>query len=89
MPQIESAKKRLRQNVRCRAANRARKSEMHTVEINFRKAVEAKEFDEAATLLGKVSSLYDKAAKVGVIHRNKAYRKKSRLHSLLARESAG
>ncbi|MBQ6472429.1 MAG: 30S ribosomal protein S20 [Victivallales bacterium] len=115
MPNIQSAFKRLRQNVKRQLRNRMRKSRVKTSEVNLNYIldkkddaqevnafvekffpVEAKQAKEAGKAidgkaavdiaLSKCFSELDKAAKVGVIHINKADRKKSRLALLVAKK---
>jgi small subunit ribosomal protein S20 len=83
MPNITSAKKRLRQNERIRSKNRSKKSRMWTLEKNFAKAVEAKDVAAATAAYSAVCSSLDKATKSHLIHANKADRKKSRLAAAL------
>ncbi len=73
MPNIKSAEKRLRQNVKRRLRNSAIKSTMKTA---IKKALSAKDEDAA---LREALSAIDRAASKGVIHKNAAARKKSRL----------
>ena len=79
MPNIKSAEKRVRSTTRRATYNRATKSRVNTLERNFNLLIKAGNKDEATALLPKVASAYDKAAKKGVVHRNKANHKKSRL----------
>lgn len=88
MPNIKSAMKRLRQDKVRAARNKSRKSAVRTWEKKFRTQVEAKELETAAVTLRKAIACYDKAAKLGVIHQNKADRKKSQLNRVLS-EAAG
>ncbi len=53
----------------------------------FRKLVAAGKADEARELLPSLYRAIDKAAKRGVIKKNSAARKKSRLSALLSRAS--
>ncbi len=78
MPRTKSAEKRLRQNVNRRLRNSAVKSRIKTA---VKKAVTAKG-QEAA--LKEAFSAIDRAAAKGVIHKNTAARKKSRLVKQLA-----
>lgn len=84
MPRTASAARRVRVTARRTARNRSVKSRLKTLEKHFRSAVTQKQKDAAVAALRRVVSALDKAAKVGVIHRGKANRKKSRLSSLLA-----
>lgn len=83
MPNIESAKKRLRQNIKRNSRNRVRKATLNTVEKSFRAKVEAKDVEGSETAFRKVIAAYDKAGKIGTVHANKVSRKKSRLVALL------
>ncbi len=88
MPNIESAKKRMRQNVERRLRNRAERSRMRTAVKSFRKMVEEKKLEEAKASLPKVYAVIDRTARRGVIHRNTAARYKSRLTVLLNAQTA-
>ena len=88
MPNIQSAKKRLRQDKVKRDRNRALKSAIWTSEKKFRSLVEAKDFEGAAEAYKTVCKRLDKAAKRNTIHKNKVNRKKSRLSLLLAAAEA-
>lgn len=88
MPTTKSAFKRMRQSEVRRVRNRSRVAALWTWEKKFRSKVATKEFDAASQLLARVISQYDKAAKVGVIHKNKADRKKARLNIFLAAAKA-
>jgi small subunit ribosomal protein S20 len=79
MPNIKSAKKRMRQNAKLRMHNRSKKSRLLTGEKVFRAALGDGDFEKAAEALNTATSLYDKAAKTNTIHANKANRKKSQL----------
>ncbi len=69
----------MRNSARKQTRNRSVKSRLHTLEKNYLELVKAGKKDEAATSLRGLSSAFDKAAKVGVIHSATASRKKSRL----------
>lgn len=83
MPNIKSAKKRMRQNTKRRARNRAKKTAIRTCEKKIRKLTQEKNLDKAKETLGVFYSLLDKAAKTNLIHKNTASRKKSRLTQLV------
>ena len=79
MPQIKSSIRSVKTDAERRAKNFAVKS---TVKTAVRKTVEtaaAGKADDATTLLAKAASTIDKAASKGVLHKNAAARKKSRL----------
>lgn len=79
MAHLKSAIKRIGTSRKANLRNRARKSTIKTYEKKFRAAVAAQDAPQAAELLRECISQLDKAAKVGVIHRNKASNKKSQL----------
>jgi small subunit ribosomal protein S20 len=76
MPTTQSAKKRLRQEQKRRARNRSTKSAIRTLE---RKVLEAKSAEEAREVRDELYAALDRAAAKGVIHENKAARRKSRI----------
>ena len=76
MPHHKSAAKRIRQDKKRRARNRAVKSE---VKLVVKKVTAATDPEEGAKILPEVNSVIDKAAKKGVLHWRTAGRKKSRL----------
>ncbi|NLF09110.1 MAG: 30S ribosomal protein S20 [Pirellulaceae bacterium] len=79
MPNIKSAKKRLKQSVGLRQRNRAEKSAIKTECKKVLAAVEDGNAELAETVFRKTSKKVDKAASKKVIHRNAAARVKSRL----------
>ena len=81
MPNNASAKKRMRQEQKRRLHNRSIKSLVKTQITKARQSIATDEDAEAAVRVA-VSEL-DRAAKKGVIHRNNAARRKSRLMKLL------
>lgn len=79
MPNIESAKKNLRQSKKRQALNsRIKKTMKETVKKTRLLKMEGKN-EEAKNLLSLAYQAIDKAAKRGVIKKNTASRKKSRL----------
>jgi small subunit ribosomal protein S20 len=76
---IRSAKKRARQNVKLKAHNVAIQSRIKTATRRFEAAVDAHDFETAEAALKRVTVLLDKAAGKGIVHKNFAARKKSRL----------
>lgn len=77
MPNNAAAEKRMRQEQKRRLHNRSIKSLVKTQITKARNAIAA-EADAEAAVRAAVSEL-DRAAKKGVIHRNNAARRKSRL----------
>ena len=87
MANIKSQIKRNRQNEKDRLRNKAVRSELKTrVKVAETAAASGDENAEAAAL--KAMSTIDRAATKGVIHKNAAARKKSRLAKRLAAASA-
>jgi len=84
MPNKKSAERRMRNSARRQARNVTVKSRVKTCEKKFLAAVLAGNKEAAAQALREVSSVYDKAAKGGVVPKTKASRKKSRLAVRLA-----
>ena len=82
MPNIKSAKKRVLVNDRRKVENRGKKSELNTVIRKFREAVN-KEPKKAATMLDETVSKIDSAVNHGVITKNSANNKKSKLANAL------
>jgi len=81
LPNIKAAEKWMRQTEKRTTKNKDVKTRLKTV---FKKAVAAHD----AEIAKSVESQLDKAAKTGVIHKNKAARKKSRLAKAMARTAA-
>ncbi len=84
MPNKKSAERRMRSSARAQTRNLAAKSRVKTAEKQFLDAVAQGKKEEASTAYRQVSSVYDKAAKGGALHKAKASRKKSRLAARLA-----
>ena len=74
-----SAKKRVRQNLKRRARNRARKDEIKGQVKTFLSALSGGDFKKAAAELNKTVQRMDRVAAKGTIHKNTAARKRSRL----------
>lgn len=79
MANHKSAIKRHRQSLKRRERNRTVKSSLKTVAKKLEAAVIKKDPDEASKILQSAIVALDKAAGKGVIHKNTAARKKSRL----------
>ncbi len=77
MPNIKSAIKRVKTTEKRTIRNRYVKSTLRTAVRGFRTALDNN--DDADLKLREALSAIDKAATKGVIHRNTASRKKSRL----------
>lgn len=76
MPQHKSAEKRIRQNEKRRKQNQSRKSRVRT-KIKELKSME--DADAAQELLDDVKGDLDRLAAKGIIHKNRAANKKSKL----------
>jgi small subunit ribosomal protein S20 len=78
MPNNPAAEKRMRQEQKRRLHNRSIKSLVKTQVTKARQAIHDEDTNAEAAVRAAVSDL-DRAAKKGVIHRNNAARRKSRL----------
>jgi small subunit ribosomal protein S20 len=79
----KSAKKAIRQSARRNAQNVVYKNKIKSLVKETRALVLAKKTEEAKKLLPALYAALDKAAKVGVIKKNNASRRKSRLTKLV------
>ena len=79
MPNIKSSVRSVKTDAERRAKNFAVRSTVKTATRKTLEAINGKQADGAKTLLTTAVSTIDKAAKKGVIHKNAAARKKSRL----------
>lgn len=84
MANIKSQVKRNRTNERARLRNQSVKSAVRTAIRAFREAAEAGDKEKASELLLSTGRKLDKAASKGVIHKNQAARRKSRLAKRIA-----
>ena len=83
MPNIKSAKKRMRSNVKKAQVNTLIISSMRTAVKKFEKAVKSGNKEEASSCLNIAIQRVDKAMSSGKIHKNKAARLKSRLMKMI------
>ena len=83
MPNIASAKKRLRQNIATRERNRSRRSFVRNRCKNVVKAVQAGNIEDADKLFLDAVKALDQAGSKRIIHKNAAARKKSRLSAMI------
>jgi small subunit ribosomal protein S20 len=83
MPNIASAKKRLRQNIATRERNRARRSFVRNRCKNVIKAVQAGSVEGAEQLFREAVKALDQASSKRIVHKNAAARKKSRLSAMI------
>ncbi len=89
MPNIKSAAKRVKVAKKKTERNVATRSFMKTAVKKYEAEVAAGNAAAAETALRRAVSAIDKAAKKGVIHRNQADRRKSRLYAKLAAMARG
>ncbi|WRS29381.1 30S ribosomal protein S20 [Actinomycetaceae bacterium MB13-C1-2] len=79
MANIKSQKKRIKTNEKRRVRNQAVKSELKTMVRKTREAAQAGDKELAEESLKKTSRKLDVAVSKGVIHRNQAANRKSKL----------
>ncbi len=79
MANTRSALKRIRSSERKRVRNRIVRSSARTHVKKARKLIAEGKLDEAEAAVRKAIGALDKAAEKGVIHKNNAARRKSRL----------
>lgn len=88
MPNIKSAIKRTKTNEKRRLRNASQKSSLRTAVKSFETAAASQNVDSAKEALIQATKKLDKAVTKGLIHKNAAARKKSRLAKLLNSISA-
>ena len=81
MPNIKSAKKRVIVNEKSKAINKAYKSELATGLKKYNAAVVAGDVEVVKALLPVTVSLVDESVTRGIIHKNKADRKKADINA--------
>lgn len=79
MANIKQTKKRVLTNEIARQRNKAVRSRLRTESRKFLELVEAGDKDAAEKQMRVAARLYDKAVTKGVLHRNNAANKKSRM----------
>jgi small subunit ribosomal protein S20 len=88
MPHSLSAQKRVRQNEAARARNRWRLRTMRDAVKEFQDKLAHGSAEDATTAFRAVSKVVDKTAAKGVIHKNQAARRKSRMSAALKAKKA-
>ncbi len=83
MPNHKSALKRMRQNEKRRLRNKAYKTRVKNVIKKVKFFVEKKDIENATKSLSEAISLIQKVAGKGIIHKNNASRKISKLACLV------
>jgi small subunit ribosomal protein S20 len=86
MPNIKSAIKAAKQNIKKRQFNLASIDKIRKATKQMKKLVAAGKVDEAYKALSLTYKALDKAAKKNVIHKNNANRHKSRLSKMIKQQ---
>ncbi len=85
MPNIKSAKKRVKVTEKKTLINLSHKTALKTAIKKFEAAVTAGDKENAAALFNEAVKKLDQSASCGIIHKNNAARKKSQLALKLAK----
>lgn len=85
MANIKSQIKRNKTNEKRRIRNKMYKSELRTLVRKTREAAEAGDAEKAGEALKVASRKLDKAVSKGIIHRNQAANRKSKLAKMVAK----
>ena len=88
MPNIKSAKKRVKVIEKKTLINQMHKTAMKAAVKKFEAAVEAGDKDSVNALFNEAARKLDQGVKHGIIHKNTAARKKSQLALKLAKANA-
>jgi len=88
LPNIKSAEKRVRQNVKRELRNRRTKSMLKSSIRRFEESLQSGDMEEAKVKLNAAVRQIDRAATRGVVHKNNAARKKSRLSRIFSQSLA-
>ena len=83
----KSAKKAIRQSATRKEHNIVYKDKIKILVKQAKTLVSTKKIDEAKKLLPEIYKALDKAAKVGIIKKNNASRRKSRLTNLIDKKN--
>ncbi len=78
MPNIKSAEKRMRSDAKKHLHNQSVISELRTLSRRLA-ALTSENASQAKELAHKLTSKYDKAVKMGAVHKGQANRRKSRI----------
>lgn len=85
MPITKSAKKALRQSIKRKKLNLRKKKVLKNLLKKVKGLISEKKIEEAKKLLPQIYKTLDKTAKAGLIKKNTAGRKKSRITKLIHR----
>ncbi|HHY04722.1 MAG TPA: 30S ribosomal protein S20 [Thermoanaerobacterales bacterium] len=83
MPNIKSAKKRVRQTEKRTLHNNRLKTQMRYTVKKFNEALNSSDSENIKECFSNAVKVIDKAVSKGIIHKNTAARKKSSLHRKL------
>ncbi len=83
MPITTSAKKALRGSQKKRGFNIKKKELLGKAVKQVKKLVAEKKYKEAENMMSQVQKIFDKSVKTGLIKKNTASRKKSRIHAMI------
>lgn len=83
MPITQSAKKALRNSKRKHSFNLSKKELINKAIKQVKKLVSEKKFKEAREFMPQVQKILDKSVKTGLIKKNTASRKKSRISAMI------
>ena len=85
MPIIKSAKKALRQSIKRKVHNVRKTKKLKNLLKEVKFLVSENKIEQAKKLLPQVYKVLDKAAKTGLIKKNTASRKKSKITKLISK----
>ena len=85
MPITQSAKKALRGSKRKRRFNLVKKELINKTIKQIKKLLTEKKWKEARALMPQVQKILDKSVKTGLLKKNTASRKKSRISAMIKR----
>jgi small subunit ribosomal protein S20 len=88
MPNIKSAKDRVKTNLRDQLRNKAVKSSIRSSLKRIDTAVEENKLENIDVLYKDIEKMIDKAASKGIVHKNKASRVKSRCYHKIEKAKA-
>jgi small subunit ribosomal protein S20 len=88
MPITSSAKKALRQSLKRKKRNVKRKDSLKDLLKKVNNFIAQKKIDEAKKILPEIYQALDKTAKVGIIKKGRADRKKSRISKAIRKITA-
>ena len=79
MPNIKSAKKRMKTDAVKKEANKAKISSMRTAVKKVKTEIKNEDKNQVVIATNQANKKIDKAVKAGLVHKNKAARNKSKL----------